>query len=174
LEGLDSWIAHDDLTFAHRSFSLFGGGLKRDLVASGMAAVGRRSESRGSLGTYPLPAAYFGIPATYDLDLSRGHEPRSTVITVRAHKSRAATLTAGGAAAAQPSGRLALFAGGAAGGELAALSRAEVYFDRSEPRRDGAAELANLYSPYWRVRLVPPTLADKVVAASLQAGVMLP
>jgi Putative Flp pilus-assembly TadE/G-like len=174
LQGFERWVAQDDLTFVHRRFSLFGGGRKREVIATGWASVGPGGTSRGSLGSFPLPGFYSGIPTVYDLNLSRGREPRTTTLTVRTFKDRGATLTAGGVATARPSGRLALFDGGAANGELAALSRAEVFFDRSEPRHDGAEEFGSLYSPYWRVRLAPVTFGDKLIAATQQAGVMLP
>ena len=61
-----------------------------------------------------------------------------------------------------------------AGGQIAALSRAQVFFDRIAARADGKSELGSLYNPYWRVRLVSPTLADRTYAASKQGGLGLP
>jgi len=55
------------------------------------------------------------------------------------------------------------------GGSIAAVSAAEVYFQRANDvpgmaRADGMTELASLYSPYWQARLVEPTDAERATA----------
>lgn len=40
-----------------------------------------------------------------------------------------------------------------AGNEIAAVSKAEVYFKRPERRADGQSEYGNLFNPYWDARL---------------------
>ena len=122
----------------------------------------------------PGMANYHGIPDSRDL---RDLDPKAeatTAITLRVSKSQSDTLTSGNAAQAKPSGSLALFDGHPAAGQLAALSRAQVYFDRIAPRPDGSTELGSLYNPYWRVRLVAPTAADKAFAATEQDELALP
>ena len=57
---------------------------------------------------------------------------------------------------------------------MAALSRASVFFDRITSRADGKTEIANVYNPFWRVRLVAPTAADRAEAALSQGGLLLP
>lgn len=118
---------------------------------------------------------YFsGIPTSQEIsDVDPANEA-STSITIRVSKSQSDTLTSGNAAQAAPSGRLALFSDHPAGGQIAALSRAQVFFDRIAARADGKAELGSLYNPYWRVRLVAPTVADRAYAATKQGGLGLP
>jgi Putative Flp pilus-assembly TadE/G-like len=127
----------------------------------------------GSMVT-PPGARFSGLPSSRDLDYPGIRGALTTGITVLVSKPQAATLTSGNAALAKPGGRLALFNGRPAGGRLAALSRAEVYFDRVTPRNDGRKELGSLYNPYWRVRLVSPTAIDTAYAASQQGGLALP
>ena len=121
------------------------------------------------------PALTFrGIPDSRDMaDL--GHTAAITTgITVRVSKSHASTLTSANAAQFKTTGALDLYSSRLAGGQMAALSRAEIYFDRTAARADGKTELASLFNPYWRVRLVSPTVEDKAFSAALQAGLALP
>ena len=119
--------------------------------------------------------AYFtGIPTSQEIaDTSSRSEP-STGITIRVWKKQADTLTSGGAAQLKPSGSLALFDDKPASGDMVGLSRAQVFFDRISARADGKSEIGSLYNPYWRVRLVAPTTADKAYAAARQGGLGLP
>ena len=59
-------------------------------------------------------------------------------------------------------GRLRL-AENLAGGRLWSLSAAQVYFRRPAGEAVGQ-EYASLYSPYWQVRLVEPTAAQRALA----------
>lgn len=61
----------------------------------------------------------------------------------------------------------------AADGELAALGKSEVYFERPMDltyymRADGATELANTFNPYWSARLVDTSYIDRTAAISMQ------
>ena len=114
---------------------------------------------------------FTGLPSTRDL-ADPGSNAR-TGLTIRVTKPRTALRTSGGASIVQPSGRLRQFDGQAPGDVIAALSRAEVFFVRPVKRADGAEEAASLYNPYWSVRLVSPTAADKAYAAAFQ-GAALP
>lgn len=107
---------------------------------------------------------YNGILPSREL---RDPRVQTTGISIVVRKAQADTLTAGNASSVRPSGRLDLFRG-QPGGQIASLARAEVYFDRTSPRDDDRSEAASLFNPYWRVRLVAPTVADRAFAASLQ------
>ncbi len=119
-------------------------------------------------------AVFSGLPTSRDLADLDSTATQRTGITIRVTKPRAALRTSGGASIIQPSGDLAQFGADAPGSELAALSRAEVFFERPVVRNDGHQELASLYNPYWQVRLVAPTAGDKAYAAARQGGLALP
>lgn len=63
-----------------------------------------------------------------------------------------------------------------AGGDISALSSAQVYYDRPANlpfmrRADGNRELGNLFEPYWQVRLVPtPTSIKAFLDLTTVAG----
>jgi hypothetical protein len=118
----------------------------------------------------PVTAQFSGLPTSRDLDDLDPTRNSTTGLTVRVAKP----LGVGGAAAVQPGGRLAFFGAAPAIDEIAALARAEVFFDRIAARGDGKAERGSLYNPYWRVRLVAPTPSDRRVAAARQGGLGLP
>jgi apolipoprotein N-acyltransferase len=126
------------------------------------------------------PSAYYsGIPAAMELARLEPDADRTTGVTVMVTKRHADLLTSGGAAQARPSGELALFNDRPAGARMVALSRAQVFFDRIEPRSASGAgsqrdEIGSLYNPYWRVRLVAPTVLDQAYAAERQEGLTLP
>ena len=122
----------------------------------------------------PSYGYFSGIPTSQEIsDVDPANEA-STGITIRVSKSQSDTMTSGNAAQTGPSGSLAIFGEHPAGGQIAALSRAQVFFDRIAARADGKSELGSLYNPYWRVRLVAPTDADRVYAASKQGGLVVP
>lgn len=117
---------------------------------------------------------YSGLPAVREIaDVDPNHEA-VTGITIRVWKKQTDTLTSGGAAQLKPSGQLQVFADHPAKGDMVALSRAQVFFDRISARADGKSELGSIYNPYWRVRLVAPTDADKLYAATRQDGLGIP
>ncbi|MBN8441750.1 MAG: hypothetical protein J0M28_08630 [Thauera sp.] len=121
-----------------------------------------------------IGARFSGLPATRDLaNLDRTSDP-GTGLSIRVSKARHALRTSGGSSVVRPEGRLRQFDSVPPGDEMAALSRAEVFFDRPQLRQDGKAEYASLYNPYWQVRLVSPTNGDRAWAATRQEGVVLP
>jgi apolipoprotein N-acyltransferase len=122
----------------------------------------------------PAYYSFSGLPGSRDLRDVTADAPLDTGITILVHKDHADTLTSGGAAQARPAGQLALFNDRPAGARISALSRASVFFDRLSSRADGKTEIASLYNPYWRVRLVAPTAADRAEAALSQGGLLLP
>ena len=119
-------------------------------------------------------SGFSGLPDSRDLARLEADAVLSTAITVMVSKSHRDLSTSGGNARARPSGALALFNDRPAGATMVALSRASVYFDRVSPRTDGKTEIASLYNPYWRVRLVAPTTEDRAYAAARQEGLLLP
>lgn len=198
LIGFDEWRAVDTLELHGRRFGCgklklswcddiqtpIGWGAVNVNAGGGDAGRGHHGNAYGENGRTagiadsdmrePLIYKFSGIPTSRDLrDLDPKAE-RSTHLTLLVSKSQAALMTSGGAAQAKPAGDLALFNDKPAGGQLMALSRAEVFFDRIAARADGKSEIASLYNPYWRVRLVAPTAGDKVYAATKQGGLALP
>jgi hypothetical protein len=119
-------------------------------------------------------ARFGGLPTTRDLAALDDTRPVRTGVSIRVSKRRSALRTSGGSSIVQPSGRLRQFDATPPGDEMAALSRAEVFFDRSQERADGKLEYPSLYNPYWQVRLTSPTSGDRAWAASRQDGVLLP
>ncbi len=130
-----------------------------------------RSEARME---EPSGYTFSGLPAVRELrDLSVNGDP-ALAFSVFVTKDHAALNTSGGVARVKPSGQLALFDDKPAGAKLGALARASVFFDRISPRADGRLEIGSLYNPYWRVRLVAPTAADRAWASVQQGSLSLP
>jgi hypothetical protein len=106
-------------------------------------------------------------------DLSVTSDHRSGV-TVHVAKAREKLRGSGGVGSVQPQGRLRAFDANAPGGHLAAMARAEVFFERPAARSDHKTERASLYSPYWQSRLTTVTAVDRAWAAGRQDGMALP
>jgi hypothetical protein len=171
LQDFDHWAAVDDVTYRDNG-GLFSSSTE-DTVARGWATVGSSPQSGSSSTHYLMPALFSGLPSVYDIsDSNKGQQ--TTGLSVFAFKPRAAMLTAGAAAKVQPSGRLAVFDGRSPGNVVAALSRAEIFFERPDERADRRTEGGSLFDPYWRVRLVAPVPADRLYAAFQQDGVVSP
>jgi apolipoprotein N-acyltransferase len=130
--------------------------------------------AQNSMVNVPSALPYSGIPASQELSNLAPDADRTTGITILVRKQHADMLTSGGAAQARPSGELARFNNRPAGARMVALSRAQVFFDRIDARPDGRVELGSLYNPYWRVRLVAHTQADRTFASTQQGGLFLP
>ena len=122
----------------------------------------------------PGYAIYSGLPSVHEITDTDPKNDAVTGITIRVWKKQSDALTSGGAAQLKPAGQLQVFDDHPAAGDMVALSRAQVFFDRIAARADGKSELGSLYNPYWRVRLVAPTEADKGYAAGKQGGLALP
>jgi hypothetical protein len=171
----DRWVAGDSMNFRYRTLTWRGWRDRDELIGSGDVTVGHGGEatSRSNRREFDFStAAYQGLPTVYEIsDTSTPSTARGPTfgVSILVTKQIANTLTSGGAAQAKPSGRLAAFDAPGAPAQIAALSRAEVLFERP-PRADGRTEYASLYSPFWHVRLVPPTEADRSWVASRQDG----
>jgi hypothetical protein len=131
-------------------------------------AVDEALDMRTVYGYWP------GLSDTQDLrELAASADEARLGLAFFVHKPMASSRTPGRSPVVRPTGALARFDADAPEGRVAALARAEVYFDRP-PRADGASELPNLYSPYWKSRLVAPRALDYAYAASRQRGLTLP
>lgn len=193
LVGYDEWRGIDTLELHGRHFGCgsFGvswcddvrlpvgwGGMYASSQDQGHAyhgnAYGENETTAERAESEMFEVGFSGLPSTRDLADLDSDAPLDTGITVMVEKAHADTRTSGNGALAHPSGRLELFGERPAGQRMVALSRASVYFDRIEARADGKTEIASTYNPYWRVRLVAPTAADKAYAAGRQDGLFLP
>jgi hypothetical protein len=166
LADFDHWQSTDLLQY-RSSGGLFSSST-RETLAVGFARVGDTPLSESGSAEYVLPGLFTGLPSVYDLQDTGSTDPRSGISVLASKPSAAARLRT------QPGGRLAAFDSQPPGGSLAALSRAEVFFERPDVRADGKQEAGSTYSPYWHVRLVSPMAADHAFAASRQSGVSLP
>ncbi len=119
-------------------------------------------------------ARFSGLPATHDLRQLGVDGAQRSGLTLRVAKRRERLRTSGGSSIIQPAGRLQQFDRPIPSREMAAIARAEVFFDRPHPRSDGRTELPSLYSPFWQVRLANPTAADHAWASVRQGGLFLP
>ncbi|RZL40556.1 MAG: hypothetical protein EOP35_00535 [Rubrivivax sp.] len=199
LIGFDEWRGMDTLELHGQEFGCGKFGLSwcddiRKPVGWAAVQVKKRGSGGGGTGYHgnaygensrtanksedemeePGNYSFHGLPAVQELRNVAANAELSTGITIFVTKNHAAMMTSGGMAQAKPAGDLALFDDKPAGAKLAALSRAQIFFDRISPRADGRTEIASLYNPYWRVRLVAPTVADKAWAAAQQGGLTLP
>lgn len=129
-------------------------------------------------GYDPAPYTIGGgaIPNFHELsDSALEQEDPRTHLTVRVTKSKATQQYTGGTSIIKPTGRLDLYQGKHASGVSASISRVEVYFERPDGANPlfGKAELGSLFNPYWQVRLVEVSSADRTAAQAMQ-GLALP
>ncbi len=132
------------------------GDVRDNPAATSLAEAGMVSGAYGGFG------AYSGIASVRDLDYATLANPRFPIsrvaVLARAEGEDVRTANVLNVGV----GRLRL-AENYAGRRLWSLSAAEVYFRRpaGAPER---LEYASLYSPYWQVRLVEPSAAQRAVA----------
>jgi hypothetical protein len=172
---LESWEARDSMVFRWRRLRGLSWRNMSGTVGAGNVSASDNPSSRSAvaLRSYTFGPTYAGLPETFDLS-DRGTDPKRHRfgITVRVDKHVGDTLTSQHAAQAGPSGRLAVFGASGAPSHMAALARAEIVFDRP-PRADKRTEYANLFNPFWQVRLTQPKNSDRLYAAARQGGVSL-
>ncbi|MBS0611605.1 MAG: hypothetical protein JSS24_00350 [Proteobacteria bacterium] len=162
----DHWVASDMLTY-HASGGLFSGSTD-DTLATGFASVGGAPLSTSGSDEYYLPALFSGLPAIQDVRDTTSTDPKAGI---SAYVSKPRNV---GPGRVGPGGRLAVFDGAVPGKGVAALARAEVFFERPDARADGREERGSTFDPYWRVRLIAPVGLDEAYAAGRQGGVLLP
>ena len=178
---LQRWEAVDTLSFHLQTLSFFrcreresiplgwgaaeAGNEMRSIVQTGNDVwINPRANGLAS-GAMTGVASYAGIARVRELDyeqLANAAFPTSGLAVV-ARQAGADVATAANRALAS-GGMLPLdhFAGDA-DPHLWALSAAEVYFSRP-PGAPARTEYASLFNPYWQVRLVAPTAAQRGVA----------
>ena len=176
LLGYDEWKAMDTASH-HRwylvtpgwfeSFIPYCAQYESPLTSGAQEAVNGDEQNGGSYGGAPSdnPVAsgmasasqwgYTGIPEMYDLSADALKEKNPKLrLAVRLLRAKDQARTSDGASFVKVGGRLAVYNGKQAAGMIAAVSSAEVYFDRPEKRQDGKKELGSLFNPFWHVRLV--------------------
>lgn len=158
-----------------------------ELDDSGYSYAGSRSANpRASMlaednvanGFEPVTVSGGAIPAFYDLSdkaLSNGGKDPRTALAIRVTKAAAAQRFSGGASPIRPSGQLDIYDGHLAGDRSAAIARVEVFFERPDGQNTlfHKEEYGSLFNPYWQVRLVAPTAADRALANAKQ-GMVVP
>lgn len=184
-EQLDRWEAADSMSFHLRTLSL-SGCKEREAVPLGWgaaeagAAVGGLTTTAGEVGINPqanqLAAAsmfsepgYAGIARTRELhyeELANTLFPTSGVAVV-ARIAADQVPTVANRALSGPALTPADSFAGASQPHLWALSAAEVYF-RRPPDAAPRTEYASLFNPYWQVRLIAPTAAQRLLAQGYQ------
>lgn len=109
--------------------------------------------------------AYSGIARVHDLDVQALGAEYFPVRRIAIFGQVRATAVRTAEVAALVAGRLSVPAP-LAGQKISAVSAAEIYFRRpaQAPER---TEYANLFNPYWHVRLVAPTPAERAAAEAL-------
>lgn len=184
----DEWKAMDTMShhrvYLHRPrFGPPRCRYREDELGSGSQAATNEEQEGGSFGrsVRDNPKAsreadkeewdYSGIPEFYDLSASalREEDPRVR-FTVRLTRAREQTRTTEAASQIRTGGRLAIYNADPAAGVMAALSSAEVYFDRPEARKGNPPkkELGSLFNPFWHVHLTTVNADEKRHAAALQ------
>lgn len=118
------------------------------------------------------------IPSFHELSKSalESDNPR-TFIAIRVTKESRTQRFSGGSSIIKPTGSLDLYQGAMAHNEAAAISRAEVYFERPDganPLFPGKEEKGSLFNPYWQARLTPVTAAERALAQLRQGSLLFP
>lgn len=171
LEGYDDWKASDRA------------GLKAESMHLSFTGPKCKTDAQYPLGDGAQSArdwGYTGVPNFYDLSakaLAYGpdhadaakRDPRLK-FAIRLTRATGETKTSAGRSLIKPSGKMEIYQGSQAGGEMAAVATSEVYFERATARADGATELASLFNPYWQVHLVGNSTATVAAAIALQTG----
>ena len=178
-KGIPRWCDPEEISIAGAARSETG------LSGSngGSGSYGRSTEDNPRTTSNALSASedlrnmgavlWTGLSDTQDVsDLDASRDQRIG-ISFFVFKPENTSRSAGRNPNVNPTGQLAVFDAAAPGGRIGSLSRAEVFFSRPEARPDGRRELASLYSPYWQSRLVAPTTADRLYAATRQNGLAL-
>jgi hypothetical protein len=108
---------------------------------------------------------YAGMSKIYDVLNPNSNDPlqHRGAVSVMTYKNKNDTKTAGADKNVSPGGRLALYSDEPKAKELVSVARAEILF-KPPARKNADIEYANLFNPYWTVRLVNPTDDDMAFA----------
>lgn len=168
-----AWGGARSVEGASDVFGKFGGGAPHEGWLGGAYAENRDAAHQADRTMRNTPG-FTGITASRDLADLSGDGADRTAVSVMVVKSSRDVKTTFGSARTKPAGTLNVFDAGGAGNQMAALSRAEVFFERPLPRGDGKLEHPSLYNPYWQARLTAPTSGDRAWAAAQQNLIFKP
>jgi Putative Flp pilus-assembly TadE/G-like len=150
------WGAAEAASALTHSLLEYPGGARNNRYPSAMASANIDSSPEGGFESYS------GISRVFDLDYESLKQARFPTRRVAIYGQVLSAKVRTAEAMGVNSGRFEMPAA-FAGGKVSAVSAAEIYF-----RRPAAApekiEYANLYNPFWQVRLVNPTLAERAAA----------
>ena len=178
-KGIPRWCDHEEIQIAGAARSETGvnGG------SGGSGSYGRSTEDNPNTTSSALSSnedlrelggvLWLGLSDNQDVASLDPERDQRVGLSFFVWKPEDTSRHAGRNPNVRPTGQLATFNATAPGNRIASLSRAEVFFMRPEVRPDGRRELASLYSPYWQSRLVAPTAADRLYAATRQNGLGL-
>ncbi len=152
------WGAAEQRRHATRTNGDHGGSLRRN----------PRASRRGIAALEPQ-RLYLGVPEIRDVVNPRSTGSRSLTYSVSLRLPQVSMQTAD--TLLMPHG-IATLEGDSepaapllADQALHALSTAEVYFQRPEPRADGRVEYPSLFNPYWQARLVSTPATERQLTA---------
>lgn len=143
----------------------------------------KTAELFADLESDEIDADYEGVRAYYDLkDLSKNNKDPRLVLRIEVQLSgdqlRTSSQLDGLGSAASAESRTGMGAGTFNQEEkmlantMASISSGEVYFhppdDYRPDRRNGKIEIANLFSPYWDVRLIKTPIVERMMAWGLR------
>lgn len=172
LIGFDEWRANDEATLTVESLHIKLFSIKCETDAYYDLGSGNRSAQKNQGGW-----KYSGVPSFFDISKKAqdrmpkdGDYGPTLRFSVRLVRSKGQLKTSDARSVIKPSGKLSIFEGKEAGGEMAAIATAEVYFDRPEKRMDGRQELPSLFNPYWQVHLVANSPAILAAGIARQSG----
>jgi hypothetical protein len=171
LARMDEWEAIDTSSWHETYLSKSRCRTSENPLGYGQAEAGSSdglsTEDMGGSGHNPQAAddsssysntdlVYSGLPSFYELSPNALEQERPAArFAVRVNREQSDLRLPNRGATARAGGRLNQM--GVAGGRaMAALSSAEVFFERLSDRADGRTELASLFNPFWHVRLAPP------------------
>jgi hypothetical protein len=174
--GVDSMSVHINLLLGSVEIPVGWGAAEQQRVA-----VAQRGQHGGSLSRNPAasrlalralrPArGYQGVPEVRDVVTPSRRDERTLryAVALRLPQDRIATadrlLMPQGLQA--PDGSAHSLVPSLADGALHALAAAEVFHQRPDARRDGRREYASLFNPYWQVRLVDVSAAERTLTAA--------
>ncbi|MDI1260148.1 pilus assembly protein TadG-related protein [Aquabacterium sp.] len=180
LVGLNEWRAADNVRYTHYYTRWSWRGPRCRSTGTTWASG---KQSAGGKGSSTNWTAYKGIPSYLDLsDRALSFTPENgnpnkrdprLRFTARLTRDVAQTATSEGRSSIKPApggGMYGInqFKSNAAKNQYGAVATSEVYFERPVKRADGRIELANVFNPYWQVRLVETSNGVKAVARALQ------
>ncbi|QOY94476.1 Tad domain-containing protein [Massilia sp. UMI-21] len=172
LIGFDEWRANDEASLTVESLHIKLLSIKCETDAYYDLGSGNRS-ARKNQGSWN----YSGVPSFFEINKKAqdrvpedGDYGPTLRFAVRLVREKEQVRNSGGRSAIKPTGKLSIFEGKEAGGEMAAIATSEVYFDRPEKRTDSRQELPSLFNPYWQVHLVANPPAVLAAAIARQSG----